>query len=69
MNPDASLFLFAIGEIVAVVGDIDAVSEHAVVVLCGWIDSVQRLLAVFYGVIVQSIHQNSKYYPDHNDCR
>ena len=69
MNPDASFFLFAVGDIVAAVDDIDAVAEHVVVVLCGWIDSVQRLLAVFHDEIVRHTHQSNKYFHDHSDYR
>ena len=69
MNPDASLFLVALGEIVAVVDDIDAVVEHVVVVLCGWIDSVQRLLAVFHDEIVGHIYPSNRYCHDHSGDR
>lgn len=69
MNPDASLFLFAVGEIVVVVDDIGAVAEHVVVVLFGWTDSVQRLLAVFHDEIVGHIHLSNRYCHDHSGDR
>ena len=69
MNPDASLFLFDTGEIVAVVDDIDVVAEHVTGVLGDWIDNVQRLLAAFHDEIAQNILLRNKYCPDHNDCR
>ena len=69
MNPDASLFLLATGEIVAVVGGIDVVAEHVIGVLCDWIGSVQRLHAVFHNEIVWHSHQSSRYFHDHSDYR
>ncbi|WP_221900123.1 hypothetical protein [Bathymodiolus platifrons methanotrophic gill symbiont] len=62
VNPDASLFLFSAGDIVA-----DA--RHVNDVLLSWIDSDRRLLVVFPGEIVQNICQNNNYCRGHNDCK